>query len=157
MSRRLTAAHLRDRSWHRPISSLKRPSNAGQSGAGRCEKSCCVDFSNFCEYITKIRNRVVSFVKKSAPFFNIYRTPSDLEWSRRGFFVSEAPIMQQLISYDALAARGISLSKCQLWRLEKVGKFPKRVPVTAARHAWLSHEIDDWIASRVAAREQVAA
>jgi len=62
-----------------------------------------------------------------------------------------------LISYDALAARGIPLSKCQLWRLEKVGKFPKRVPVSAARHAWLASEIDDWIASRVALREQVAA
>jgi prophage regulatory protein len=80
----------------------------------------------------------------------------------RPFILPEAShtglaMSQLLIPYDSLAARGISLSKCQLWRLEKVGKFPKRVPVSAARHAWLSHEIDDWIAYRVAAREQVAA
>jgi prophage regulatory protein len=64
---------------------------------------------------------------------------------------------QMLISYDALAARGICLSKCQLWRLERDGKFPRRVPVSAARHAWVAAEIDHWIAARIAARQPVAA
>jgi prophage regulatory protein len=59
---------------------------------------------------------------------------------------------QKLISYDALAARGIALSKSQLWRLERAGKFPNRVPVSAARHAWVESEIDQWIAARIAAR-----
>ena len=58
----------------------------------------------------------------------------------------------QLIPYDSLVGRGITLSKCQLWRLEKVGKFPKRVSVSAARHAWVEAEIDKWIADRIAAR-----
>jgi prophage regulatory protein len=89
-------------------------------------------------------------------FFSTYEPRPALN-GRAGDFLCRRPIMHQLILYESLAARGITLSKCQLWRLEKVGKFPKRVAVSAARHAWLSHEIDDWIASRVAAREQVAA
>jgi prophage regulatory protein len=64
---------------------------------------------------------------------------------------------QMLIPYEALAARGICLSKCQLWRLEKTGKFPCRVPVSAARHAWVESEIDAWVAQRIAARQPVAA
>ena len=60
---------------------------------------------------------------------------------------------QMLISYDALKAKGITLSKCQVWRLEKAGSFPRRVPVSAARHAWVESEIDDWIAARIAARQ----
>lgn len=62
-----------------------------------------------------------------------------------------------LIPYEALAARGICLSKCQLWRLERDGKFPRRVPVSAARQAWVCKEIDEWIAARIASRQPVAA
>jgi len=63
-----------------------------------------------------------------------------------------------LIPYDALAAKGITLSKCQLWRLEREGRFPKRVQVSAARHAWVESEINEWIAARIRARgQQVAA
>lgn len=39
-------------------------------------------------------------------------------------------------------------------RLEKKGKFPKRVQVGANRVAWLLPEIERWIAERVAARER---
>jgi predicted DNA-binding transcriptional regulator AlpA len=58
----------------------------------------------------------------------------------------------QLISYDALKTKGITLSKCQLWRLEKVKKFPKRVSVSEARYAWIESEIDEYVAARAAAR-----
>jgi prophage regulatory protein len=68
--------------------------------------------------------------------------------------VSAAP---KLISYEGLAAKGIHLSKCQLWRLEKAGKFPKRVPISAARHAWVEPEIDQHVAARIASRQPVAA
>jgi prophage regulatory protein len=64
---------------------------------------------------------------------------------------------QNLISYESLATKGIRLSKCQLWRLEKAGKFPKRVPISAARHAWVEHEIDAHLAARIAARQPAAA
>lgn len=61
---------------------------------------------------------------------------------------------QTLIPFDALKAKGITLSKVQIWRLEKIGKFPKRVPVSAARHAWVESEIDEMISARIAARQQ---
>ena len=38
-------------------------------------------------------------------------------------------------------------------RLEKKGKFPRRVQVGANRVAWLLHEIESWLAERVAARD----
>lgn len=37
-------------------------------------------------------------------------------------------------------------------RIEKEGKFPKRVQLGPQRVAWLESEIDDWIAALVAKR-----
>ncbi|MDP6270253.1 MAG: AlpA family phage regulatory protein [Alphaproteobacteria bacterium] len=45
-------------------------------------------------------------------------------------------------------------SAVHLWRLERAGKFPRRVHLGANRVAWVEAEIDDWIAERLAAREQ---
>jgi prophage regulatory protein len=63
----------------------------------------------------------------------------------------------QLISYDDLRPRGIPYSKVQLWRLERDGKFPKRVSVGAQRYAWVESEIDDWITERIRARDEAEA
>jgi prophage regulatory protein len=62
-----------------------------------------------------------------------------------------------LIPYAHLALKGITLSKCQVWRLEKDGRFPKRVQVSPARVAWVESEIDAWIASRISARNTTRA
>lgn len=59
---------------------------------------------------------------------------------------------ETLIPYDLLACKGITYSKCQLWRLEKDGRFPKRVRISSARHAWIEREIDEWIAKKIAER-----
>ena len=40
------------------------------------------------------------------------------------------------------------LSGVTIWRLEKCGKFPKRVNTTPFRVAWVEEEVDEWIASR---------
>jgi prophage regulatory protein len=59
----------------------------------------------------------------------------------------------KLLAYsDLKPTKGIRYSKVQLWRKEKRGEFPKRVPLGAARHGWLEHEIDEWIAARAQAR-----
>jgi prophage regulatory protein len=64
----------------------------------------------------------------------------------------------KLLSYDDLKpAKGIGYSKVQLWRLEKRGEFPKRVPLGGNRHGWAEHEIDAWIQARIAARDAKAA
>jgi prophage regulatory protein len=60
----------------------------------------------------------------------------------------------KLLAYaDLKHVKGIGYSKVQIWRLEKVGEFPKRVPLGRARHAWLESEIDAWIGVRVRARQ----
>ncbi|TWA91098.1 helix-turn-helix transcriptional regulator [Bradyrhizobium stylosanthis] len=64
---------------------------------------------------------------------------------------------QKLIAYEGLSAKGIVYSKTQLWRLERAGKFPRRVKLSAMRVAWIETEIDEWIAARIAARRQPVA
>ena len=60
----------------------------------------------------------------------------------------------RILSYDDLKSlKGVSYSKVHIWRLERVGKFPKRVPLGENRHGWLDSEIDKWILARVAERD----
>jgi prophage regulatory protein len=58
-----------------------------------------------------------------------------------------------LLDYDDLRARGIPYSRVHIWRLERAGDFPKRVPIGRARHGWLETEIDAWIKAKIAARD----
>jgi prophage regulatory protein len=60
----------------------------------------------------------------------------------------------RLIPYESLEAKCIMYSKPHLWRLEKAGKFPKRVPVGASRYGYVEEEIDAYIAARIAARDE---
>ena len=57
-----------------------------------------------------------------------------------------------LLDHAGLRRRGVPYGKVQLWRLERKGKFPKRVALSASRVAWVESEIDDWIKARVAGR-----
>jgi prophage regulatory protein len=64
----------------------------------------------------------------------------------------------KVLSYDELRdLKGVRFSRVHLWRLEKHGKFPKRVRLSANRHGWSDEEIDAWIASRMASRNGEAA
>jgi prophage regulatory protein len=64
----------------------------------------------------------------------------------------------RLLSYDELRPlKGIPYSKVHIWRLEREGKFPKRVPLGESRHGWVDTEIDEWISKRMASRNQEAA
>ncbi|MBI1912930.1 MAG: AlpA family phage regulatory protein [Deltaproteobacteria bacterium] len=46
----------------------------------------------------------------------------------------------------------LGLSDPTVWRMENAGKFPKRLRLGGNSCGWLLSEIDDWIASRAAAR-----
>jgi prophage regulatory protein len=59
----------------------------------------------------------------------------------------------RLIFYDGLKAKGVPYSKPHLWRLEKAGKFPRRVPVGAGRYAYVESEIDEHNARLIAERD----
>ncbi|MCP1758205.1 helix-turn-helix transcriptional regulator [Bradyrhizobium elkanii] len=58
-----------------------------------------------------------------------------------------------LISYDRLKTKGISLSKVQLWKLEKRSAFPRRVRTSPGRYAWVEAEIDAYISAKIAERD----
>jgi prophage regulatory protein len=63
----------------------------------------------------------------------------------------------KILSFDDLRpAKGIAYSKVSLWRLEKRGEFPRRVRLGRGRHGWAEHEIDNWIADRIRARDNAA-
>jgi prophage regulatory protein len=64
----------------------------------------------------------------------------------------------KILTYDDLKpAKGIAYSKVSLWRLERAGEFPRRIPLGRGRHGWAEHEIDSWIAERIRARDERAA
>lgn len=44
------------------------------------------------------------------------------------------------------------LSRVQVWRLEKEGKFPKRIRLGKSSVGWLASEIDTWITDKAKAR-----
>lgn len=62
--------------------------------------------------------------------------------------------MTRLIPYDALVSKCITYSKPHLWRLEKAGKFPKRVAIGAGRYGYVEAEIDAYIESKIAERDR---
>jgi predicted DNA-binding transcriptional regulator AlpA len=57
-----------------------------------------------------------------------------------------------LLDEAALKARGITYSRWHKNRLERAGKFPKRI-YFGNRCFWLKSEIDAWIAERIAERD----
>ena len=59
----------------------------------------------------------------------------------------------RLIPNEGLKAKGVPYSKCHLWRLEKAGKFPRRVPIGSGRYAYVESEIDAYIDQKIAERD----
>lgn len=47
-----------------------------------------------------------------------------------------------------------TLSRAQIYRLEKDERFPRRVPLGQGRVAWVESEVDQWVAAQVAARDK---
>jgi prophage regulatory protein len=42
----------------------------------------------------------------------------------------------------------VPFSPQHIWRLEKQGKFPKRIPIGARRVGWWLHDVLEWLALR---------
>lgn len=45
------------------------------------------------------------------------------------------------------------LSDPTIWRMEKAGKFPKRIKLGANSVGWLESEISEWLKEKAAERE----
>ena len=52
------------------------------------------------------------------------------------------PQVQEIVPYSA----------SHIWRLERSGKFPKRIRVGGNRVAWLESEVKRWIEEKIASR-----
>jgi prophage regulatory protein len=62
-------------------------------------------------------------------------------------------LQQRLLTKRDLR-RIIPYTPQHILRLEKQGKFPRRIQVGPNRVAWLESEVDAWVAERVAERDK---
>ncbi|MCA8897045.1 MAG: AlpA family phage regulatory protein [Amphiplicatus sp.] len=49
----------------------------------------------------------------------------------------------------------VGLSASQIDRLEKVGKFPRRIQISERRVVWSEVELDEWMDARKAKRNEI--
>ncbi len=49
----------------------------------------------------------------------------------------------------------VGLSAPTIWRMERAGRFPRRIQLGGNSVGWLSSEIETWLAECAAARESV--
>ena len=56
---------------------------------------------------------------------------------------------ERLLQIDEVKAR-VALSKTEIYRRVKEGRFPRQVRLSSRRVAWVESEITDWIRSAVA-------
>jgi len=61
--------------------------------------------------------------------------------------------MTKLIRFRELKEHGVLLGRRRIDQLEADGKFPKRVPVSDWRVAWVADEVETWVKSRIDARK----
>ena len=65
--------------------------------------------------------------------------------------------MARILRFPELRSlKGIDYSRVHIDRLEKAGKFPKRLHLGENSVGWLEDEIDAWIAGKAAARDAEA-
>lgn len=48
------------------------------------------------------------------------------------------------------------LSRSQIYHLEAVQQFPKRVPLSARSTAWSQEEVEAWVQAKIESRDQAA-
>ena len=61
--------------------------------------------------------------------------------------------MEQIVRKSELFSK-LKLSDATIWRLEKAGKFPKRIKLGGNSVGWLSSEVETWLSKKSAARDE---
>ncbi len=59
-----------------------------------------------------------------------------------------------IIISDKVVRSRVPYSSVQIWRKENAGEFPRRVKLGANRVGWVESEIESWISSKIAERDQ---
>ncbi len=57
----------------------------------------------------------------------------------------------RIIRKPALFSK-IGLSDATIWRMEKMGKFPRRISLGGNSVGWFDNEIDEWLAKKASDR-----
>ena len=65
-----------------------------------------------------------------------------VSWVEDGDRIIDAAERRELVPY----------SDMHVWRLERDGKFPRRIPLGAKRVGWSLREVQEWIEARKAGR-----
>jgi prophage regulatory protein len=60
--------------------------------------------------------------------------------------------MPRLLRYDELKDKGVVWTRMHLDRLEKAGRFPRRVHLSQRTVGWIEDEIDAFLAAKLAER-----
>jgi prophage regulatory protein len=60
--------------------------------------------------------------------------------------------VRRIIRKPELMSR-IGLSDASIWRMERAGKFPKRVRLGSQSVGWFSDEVEGWLAKKGEERE----
>ena len=61
----------------------------------------------------------------------------------------------QLIRLPDVITR-TGLGRSTVWNLVAAGRFPKQVKLSARSSAWVSSEVDHWVAARIIERDRTA-
>jgi prophage regulatory protein len=69
--------------------------------------------------------------------------------------VHNGDAMKRLIRLPEVTAM-TGLSRSEIYRLEAINKFPKRVPLTERTTTWDADEVQEWVKAKIAAREAAA-
>ena len=67
--------------------------------------------------------------------------------------MSDQPLV---VDYPALKRKGVPFTNQHLLRLEKEGRFPRRVAFGSRRVGWIYREIEAWLEERASHREEDA-
>lgn len=59
---------------------------------------------------------------------------------------------KRLLAFKELKDHGVNYKRRRLGDLERLGQFPRRVPIGPRHVAWVEQEIDDWVEARINAR-----
>jgi prophage regulatory protein len=63
----------------------------------------------------------------------------------------------KFVRYEDLAGLGIRFSRVHIDRLQKAGRFPRKVKLGANTVVYKADEIEQWLEARVAERDGAAA
>ena len=68
---------------------------------------------------------------------------------------NEGLFVMVLLSADDFLSKGIRISRTQLYRFIAIGKFPRPIKI-GKKNFWLSTEIEEYIKSKIAERDEVS-